>query len=151
MRIPQRAGAAASFVRPARRFSVGRDGAAGSAACASSGAGLADACVGAPDRVQTVKQHRWVERWSLGMGPCADLSRYLEQAFAWPGAQWRRWIERTRWRAGREATRQPMWIASAACPWSLTLDGALARLQAHWTIENHPPDPPARGGVWGGA
>jgi hypothetical protein len=34
MRIPQRAGAAAPAVRPARRFSIGRGGEAGSAACA---------------------------------------------------------------------------------------------------------------------
>ena len=34
MRIPQRAGAAAPVVRPARRFSVRRGGGAGSAACA---------------------------------------------------------------------------------------------------------------------
>ena len=34
MRIPQREGAAAPVVRPARRFSVGRGGEAGLAACA---------------------------------------------------------------------------------------------------------------------
>ena len=34
MRIPQRAGAAAPVVRPARRFSIGRGDEAGSAACA---------------------------------------------------------------------------------------------------------------------
>jgi len=34
MRIPQRAGAAAPVVRPARRFSIGRDDEVGSAACA---------------------------------------------------------------------------------------------------------------------
>ena len=34
MRIPQRAGAAAPALRPARRFSIGRGGEAGSAACA---------------------------------------------------------------------------------------------------------------------
>jgi hypothetical protein len=34
MHIPQRAGAAAPAVRPARRFSIGRGGEAGSAACA---------------------------------------------------------------------------------------------------------------------
>jgi len=41
-------------------------------------------------------------------------------------------LERTRWRAGREATRGHVWIAGAAFPWSLTPAEALARLQAHW-------------------
>jgi hypothetical protein len=90
----------------------------------------------APDRVQTVTRHGRVERRSLWMAPCGDLSPYLEQACAWPGAQWCGWIERTRWRAGREATRCHVWIAGAAFPWPLTPDDALARLQAHWTIEN---------------
>jgi hypothetical protein len=90
----------------------------------------------APDRVQTVKRHGRVERRALWMAPCGDLSPYLEQAFAWPGAQWCGWIERTRWRAGREETRCHVWIAGAAFPWTLTPDDALARLQAHWTIEN---------------
>jgi hypothetical protein len=90
----------------------------------------------APDRVQTVKRHGRVERRSLWMAPCGDLSPYLEQACAWPGAQWCGWIERTRWRAGREETRCHVWIAGAAFPWPLTPDDALARLQAHWTIEN---------------
>ncbi len=90
----------------------------------------------APDSVQTVKRHGRVERRALWIAPCGDLSPYLEQAFAWPGAQWCGWIERTRWRAGREETRCHVWIAGAAFPWSLTADEALARLQAHWTIEN---------------
>ena len=90
----------------------------------------------APDCVQTVKRHGRVKRRSLWMAPCGDLSQYLEQAFVWPGAQWCRWIERTRWRAGQEATRCHVWIAGAAFPWSLTADEALARLQAHWTMEN---------------
>jgi len=32
-----------------------------------------------------------------------------------------------------------------AFPWSLTADAALARLQAQWTMDNHPPDPPFMG------
>jgi hypothetical protein len=31
----------------------------------------------------------------------------------------------------------------------LTAKEALARLQAQWTMDSHPLDPPARGAVWG--
>jgi|YNPMSStandDraft_2_1061718.scaffolds.fasta_scaffold24269_2 hypothetical protein len=104
----------------------------------------------APDGGQMVKRHGRVERRAPGMAPGGDLSPYLEQAFAWPGAQWCGWIERTRWRAGREETRGHVGSAGAAFPRSLTADAALARLQAPWTRENHPPPiPPACGGSGG--
>ena len=88
-----------------------------------------------PDGMWADGRHGRVVRRSPGIAPCGDLSPYLEQAFAWPGAQWRRRIERTRWRAGREETHCHVWIAGAAFPWSLTADEALARLQSHWTME----------------
>ncbi len=111
------------------------------------GSGMPDAR--APDGVQTVTRHGRGARRALWIAPGGDLSPYLEQAFAWPGVQSRRWIARTRWRAGREETRRHVGSAGAACPWSLTADAALARLQAPWTRENHPPDPPHAEGLEG--
>lgn len=90
----------------------------------------------APDKVSYNKGHGRRERRAVWIYPCGELSDYLAERFGWPGAQWCGWIERKRWRKGKEEIRQHVWIAGAAFRWQLTAAQALAELRHHWAIEN---------------
>ncbi len=88
------------------------------------------------DCVQITKGHGRLEQRSLWLWPCGNLRHYLEERFAWPGAQWCGWMERKRWYKNKEETSLHIWIAGAAFRWQLTPEEALVRLRKHWMIEN---------------
>lgn len=91
-----------------------------------------------PDWVRVEKGHGRLEQRSLWMQPCGELSAYLQERFAWPGAQWCGWIERKRKRLAdsQEEISQQVWIAGAAFPLQLTAEQVLLKLRRHWAIEN---------------
>lgn len=74
------------------------------------------------------------------MVPCeADMERYLEETFGWPGVQWCGWIERQRRELSapdKESVQVFVWMAGGAFRWTLTARQAAALLRGHWSIEN---------------
>jgi hypothetical protein len=99
------------------------------------------AWIGAPTSrgaagVQVANGHGRVAQRSLRRWSCGDVSRYLEERFAWPGAQWRGWIERKRWRKDQEHPSLHVGMAGAAFPGRWTPDAALIRFRKPWIIEN---------------
>ena len=85
-----------------------------------------------PEVVCCTKGHGWLERRTLWIWACGELSSYFAERFGWTGVPWCGWIERK----GKEETSLHVWLAGAAFRWQLTAAQALAHVRRHWTIEN---------------
>ena len=91
-----------------------------------------------PDLVSLDKAHGRLERRELWARDAADLGRYLEREYRWPGVRQAGLIRRWRRRptsAGWEQVETHPWLSSLAPE----LAGAAvlaAGLRGHWAIEN---------------
>lgn len=77
------------------------------------------------DWVSVEKGHGRLEQRSLWMQPCGELSAYLQERFAWPGARWCGWSERKRRRLAdskeEKGRNQPVNV-DCQCRLSLSVD-----------------------------